>query len=590
MTRGNRVPFLKLLAERLREQHEHYPEPLEWVIVDGSRSAAESDALKEFAVTLMALPFTVTVLLPDTETSLGNMRNLANAHAKGRIIACMDDDDCYQPTYVAHAVDRLEASGADVAGCGAVYAYDLRWRILCQCHDFGAAHTVAHCLVYRASYAASRSFGDRNVGEEPEFLEGLSHDSMVQLDPTKCVVHMVHGSNTFEKTGMIMATVHGYSIGLVATDANIDDLVTPATVREYECAAQAVAPRAAMTDITYYCGVISPLWDPEDRSLGGSEQAIVHLSRAWVAAGRSVTVYGGVAAPREVDGVAYRPAHQFDPAARYKVLITWRSFGTLDVLKAGRTVAADCLMVDMHDNNSEMSRQLVDAPCRRTLVMHKSAFHARECPAVCSSIRSAVIPNGVQIDSFTWHEVRDPYRVCYTSCWHRGLEDILRYAWPAIVKLEPRAELHLYYGTQYCTKEFVDKFRKLIAETTNVCDHGRQSIDLVAREKHRSTFHMYITTSSSETDCIAVRESLVAGCIPLLARAAVFEERDGVHFDPNTPWDDVAKAVVDLMHNPEACAALRAKLAKSKTIVSWPDVAAQWLECMEQPQSRQAAS
>jgi hypothetical protein len=37
--------------------------------------------------------------------------------------------------------------------------------------------------------------------------------------------------------------------------------------------------------------------------------------------------------------------------------------------------------------------------------------------------------------------------------------------------------------------------------------------------------------NNSKIDCITVRESLVAGCIPLLAKHGVFLERDGVHLE-----------------------------------------------------------
>ena len=37
--------------------------------------------------------------------------------------------------------------------------------------------------------------------------------------------------------------------------------------------------------IVYYCGENEIAWDPEDKKLGGSEQAVVQLSEQWTKKG-----------------------------------------------------------------------------------------------------------------------------------------------------------------------------------------------------------------------------------------------------------------------------------------------------------------
>ena len=62
-------------------------------------------------------------------------------------------------------------------------------------------------------------------------------------------------------------------------------------------------------------------------------------------------------------------------------------------------------------------------------------------------------------------------------------------------------------------------------------DHGKQPLDIIIREKQMSSFHLYVTNSFSEIDCISIRESLATGAIPLISNFGVFKERDGIHFD-----------------------------------------------------------
>ena len=56
-------------------------------------------------------------------------------------------------------------------------------------------------------------------------------------------------------------------------------------------------------------------------------------------------------------------------------------------------------------------------------------------------------------------------------------------------------------------------------------------MEMIIREKYLSNFHIYITNTDAEIDCISVRESCITGAIPLLSNHGVFVERSGLHFD-----------------------------------------------------------
>ena len=85
-------------------------------------------------------------------------------------------------------------------------------------------------------------------------------------------------------------------------------------------------------DIVYMCGGFSISWNPEDKKLGGSEQAVVNLSENWVKMGKSVIVYGEVP-DTIVNDVVYRPWNKFDFKRKYKNLILWMNgFELMDYL------------------------------------------------------------------------------------------------------------------------------------------------------------------------------------------------------------------------------------------------------------------
>jgi hypothetical protein len=110
----------------------------------------------------------------------------------------------------------------------------------------------------------------------------------------------------------------------------------------------------------------------------------------------------------------------------------------------------------------------------------------------------------------------------------------------------------------------------MLLSQPGVMDHGRVSSELVAREKHQSTFHMYITDTPSEIDCISIRESLVCGCIPLISKFGVFAERDGLKF--NMEFETIANGILNLLKKPDFIHMVREEFKKSKTIISWRDI------------------
>jgi len=174
------------------------------------------------------------------------------------------------------------------------------------------------------------------------------------------------------------------------------------------------------------------------------------------------------------------------------------------------------------------------------------------------------------------NNIRNPYRFCYCSSYDRGLELILTKIWPIIYNNNNMAELHVYYGMDHLDSESQKVLQFLLGQK-GVMDHGRQPLEAIIREKQMSTFHMYLSTSIAEIDCISVRESIMCGCIPIISDFGVFKERHGLMYSiHDSLLEKIAMDIVIKMNDNTFIENSRNMLLKSDTIISWEKIAKMW--------------
>ena len=334
--------------------------------------------------------------------------------------------------------------------------------------------------------------------------------------------------------------------------------------------------------IVYICGASPLKFGPSDDDLGGSEQAVVQLSKCWAAQGMPVVVYGNVKEGIK-DGVDYRNIDELNLADTFDIAIFWRSFGIrlLPVIKARLRI------LDLHDSwdpkNYVAPTQILELA---DYVMVKSKYHRSLYPYIPDS-KIKIIMNGVQVDLFNSiiskipNEKRDPHRFIYASTYERGLEPILRYTWPKIKKEIPDATINIFYGMNRLSKTPLGKRLHELFKQDGVKEHGRVDLKEIARQKALSGFHLYVSNSPTEIDCISVRESLLCGSIPILGNDYVFSERDGIHVSGSTNNSSTYKKGASVVINsikkgPEYLEKKRIEFKKSNTIISWETVSKLW--------------
>lgn len=336
--------------------------------------------------------------------------------------------------------------------------------------------------------------------------------------------------------------------------------------------------------IVYYTGASRLPWsptDPETKGLGGSEMAVIQLSRYWASVGYAVTVYGNVA-EGQYEGVTYLHHRKFNLNDQFKIIVLWRSFGIaqLPMVKARR------IWIDLHDLSPYYYHSIDSYFPLIESIMLKSESHAASFPSEWRS-KMKIEENGVPAKYFLplpsieekW-QVR--HRLVYASSYERGLIKILQWSFPLIKRAIPEAELHIYYGANLLSQETINRLQILLQQD-GVFEHGLISQDLLIQIKRNSGIHFYPSTHG-ETDCISIKESALAGCLPIVSSLPLFEERPYTLRIPGNPQEyqthrKAAAKVINLINSrqafEEAHQQMREHLGKIK---NWETVGQSWLD------------
>lgn len=146
--------------------------------------------------------------------------------------------------------------------------------------------------------------------------------------------------------------------------------------------------------IVILCGQGYEEWGPHtlNKGMGGSEEAVVYLSRELARLGWVVTVYGAVDEKlddRNNGFVTYLPWKEFDRRDEFNVFVAWRAPEFAEGIKAKVKLA------DIHDIIPKQSVK----PYPDVTYMFKSEYHKSLYPHLSDDM-SRVIGNGIKKDQF----------------------------------------------------------------------------------------------------------------------------------------------------------------------------------------------
>lgn len=337
--------------------------------------------------------------------------------------------------------------------------------------------------------------------------------------------------------------------------------------------------------IVYFAGKSFEEWTPDSiaTGLGGSETAVVHLAKQWVKKGYSVTVYGNPGALEGTyDGVEYLGYHRFNRHDTFDTLVIWRAPWELDFAWKARRV-----LLDLHDvpNPHEFTAERLKQVDR---IMVKSAYHRSLIPDVPDE-KIEVIPNGVDETIFRYNKAkRDPYKLIYASSYDRGLEQMLEYGWPVIKKAVPQATLDIYYGWNLFDAvhkhnpermAWKRKMQSLMSQP-GIRELGRVGHDKLIEAKSKAAIHWYGATFE-EIDCISVRESALAGAIPVTTKFAALDGKpysvqiEGDPYIADT-HEQIGNYIASMLQAPKSMENQRADFRAKAREETWRNIATLW--------------
>jgi len=131
-------------------------------------------------------------------------------------------------------------------------------------------------------------------------------------------------------------------------------------------------------------------WDGESlkKGIGGSETAVIELSKEWTKLGYSVTVYGDPVEEKIIDGVRYLPWYYLNFKDSFSTVIQWRS------ANLSKKLSCKKFFVDLHDVVSPASFE--GRLSGITALLVKSEAHKKLLYGIPDE-KIVVIQNGIRL-------------------------------------------------------------------------------------------------------------------------------------------------------------------------------------------------
>lgn len=384
---------------------------------------------------------------------------------------------------------------------------------------------------------------------------------------------------SFAKIGQLNKKYYPASLPKLA-EAIPDEIMDQEVLLDYRrrFSAPKVWPKKS---VVYFCSQAFEEWGPDSlkTGTGGSEEAVIHLTKRWAKMGYDVTVFNNCPVEKTVDGVRWTRYERFNPKDVFDVLIGWRNNPYLE------QKAASTKLLDLHDVPA--LKFFPKESVKDAKLMVKSQYHRSLFPHLPDE-NFIIINNGIDTDQFNRAE-KVQNNLVWTSSYDRGLEYLLE-MWPQIKQEVPDATLDVAYGFNLFDmsargrteegKRWKKKMLDLLQQE-GVTEHGRLPSDEVAQLYNKADVWAY-PTDFPEIDCITATKAMAAGCVPVTTDFAVMKERnkEGVIIEGSAADESVREEfrlkLIALLQDDERKRDIRSRIDVSE--FDWDNVAQRWAE------------
>lgn len=342
--------------------------------------------------------------------------------------------------------------------------------------------------------------------------------------------------------------------------------------------------------IAIFCGEAPEHWGPSsvDKGIGGSEEAVINMSKRLVELGWHVEVFCNASEVGVINGVVWRDWASINDY-HYDICVAWRAVQFFD-----SDINADKKYLWLHDLQDESlySDKVLDKIDR---VFCLSQFHRDTVPFIPDD-KIYITGNGIEPSHFNIKGQNNAKTVIYASSPDRGLERVLD-AWPTVIKEVPDAKLEIYYGFNkaFDSRAELEPELKAWKETilqkmkqSGVTYHGMVSHQEIANAFSTAGVWAY-PTPFGEISCITAMKAQASGAIPVVSRYSAINEtvRHGLRSGPEnqSEWTlkdlkDWTAVLIHTLRNPSVQESIREKMIQDalKTF-GWDNIAGDW-HCM----------
>ena len=280
-------------------------------------------------------------------------------------------------------------------------------------------------------------------------------------------------------------------------------------------------------DLVIYAGFTELPWSPsyaEKKGVGGSEEAVLNLSREWAKLGWNVTVYCNTGNTGEVsEGVTYKPFWMWNYRDKQDVVILWRTPTPCDY-----DINATKILVDLHD---VIPAGEFTAPRLAKIykVMVKTNFHRSLFPNIPDD-KICVVPNGQNFDLFEQKAKKDQYLIVNTSSPDRSM-DVLPKLFKKVKERVPQARCQWAYGFDVFDKVHINHSAMMKWKEDTVKAMEEAGIENLGRLSQKECAKLYLKanvlaypTEFAEIDCITVKKAQACGAKPVTTDFGALEE------------------------------------------------------------------
>lgn len=350
-------------------------------------------------------------------------------------------------------------------------------------------------------------------------------------------------------------------------------------------------------------------WSLEE-GIGGSEEAVIRLSKHLVDLGYRVVVFGKVGPNAgEHEGVQWRNFWECNLEDNFDIFIAWRAPFMFD-----KKINARKSYLWLHDvmEPGEFTPQRIENfdKCIVLSKYHRSLF------SMIPDEKILMSANGIDPDEFDAQENgqfyangidaevvnhaqtptpgRNSHKMIYTSSHVRGLAYLYE-IWPDIKAAVPDATLDVFYGRESYDAihkgnpermKWMDDIQAKAKSLDGVTDHGKVSQYDIVRHAFESGIWVY-PCPFPEIYCITAIKMQAGGAVPVASNYAALDET--IQFGHKQQFGEFDEAdlqkykesLIWWLTHPEEQEKIRPEMMKWARTKSWRAVAGQWAEDFE---------